>query len=102
MNPFLEVPIRTADHKGSPIPTTARLRPGEISYYYDEGEKGCTIVMKSGTFLDTSWTFDQVDTALTSYERTVNDKNNKGKFGNVVVRQPKADAVVLKPELKPV
>ena len=113
MNPFLEMPIVLEGHevavKGKGLfgktryykehkKAILRARPGEIEYYHPSLVSGTVVKMKSGGSFSSSWTFDEMDQALTSYNQTL--KQNPGKFGNVVINPPKVDKVALKPEPK--
>jgi len=94
MNPFLEIPMVGSDHSGNPTTTTARIKPGEIQYYYDRGEAGCTIVMQAGGYINSPLTFDEMDQYLFTFYGHI--KKEPGKFGNIVVTVAKKDAVKLK------
>ena len=110
MNPFLEVPlvvettrvaVKNNFWKSPHLVTeqkqeTLRLRPGEIETYQSDGADKVHLTMKSGKQHTVAWPFDMMDQALISYNNTINSKDNKGKFGNVVVTQ-KQDKIDLKP-----
>lgn len=106
MNPFLEIPIKQSTTKivssgllkpdklvTEEKPSILRARPGEMESYEPEGE-GVLFIMKSGREHHSPWSFDQMDQALSSYNDTINNPKNKGKFGNVVINDaPKVDKV---------
>ena len=116
MNPFLEIPIiisgNEVKQKGKGLfakpeylierkEVTLRARPGEFESYHAGIRGGTVIRMKSGGEYISTWSFDEMDTAITSYNDTINAKDNKGRFGNVVIKpRQKPDEVALKPEPK--
>lgn len=96
MNPFLELPTG-AD--GNDKILTVRIKPGQIEYYEPNPSGGTNISMQSGRQITTTFSYAEVDDALTSYVKCI--KDNPGKFGNLAVTltRPKVDTVALKPEL---
>lgn len=101
MNPFLEVPIGKDAEDREII---ARIKPGEIEYYYPEpgtcNSTNTLIGMCSGGIVRTTWTFMETDQAITAYVHHL--KKNPGTFGNLMINlKPKLpDMIALKPEPK--
>lgn len=84
MNPFLEIPIGIVNSKQEQKETITRLRPTEIEYYYPGFYEGTVIIMKSGSSMLSTLSFDEVDAAIHSYLQYI--KDHPGKFGNLQVK----------------
>lgn len=95
MNPFLEIPICITNIDKEEKVVTARIKPGEIEYYYPGFNWGTCLIMKSGNIICSTWTFEQTEAAITAY--VAHMKKNPTQFGNLAINH-KPDMVALKPE----
>ena len=99
MNPFLELPTGINDKDEE---LTVRIKPGQIEYYEPSNSGiGTNIIMQSGRQIFTTFSYGEVDDALTSYVKCL--KENPGKFGNLAVtltkrKLPNPGMIALKPE----
>ena len=99
MNPFLELPTGINDKDEE---LTVRIKPGQIEFYEPcKDGNGTHIVMQSGSIVHTTFSYGEVDDALTSYAKCL--KENPGKFGNLAVtltkrKLPNPGMIALKPE----
>jgi hypothetical protein len=85
MNPFLEIPIVLVNNENESKTTMARIKPGEIEYYYPGFNEGTIVVMASGHSIMSMLTFAQMDDAITSWVNFLKKNPNAG-FGNLAVK----------------